>query len=103
MKVDEDTIRQKAHSFWLEAGKPEGLSVYFWRHAEDYYKRNIYENLKLPVCPKCSDTKYVQKMNVPILLVVHDSYPWFECSKCEVRWNARDGIRIKEDARHCYS
>ncbi len=105
MKDNEDNVRITAHRFWLEAGKPEGLSDYFWYKAEEYYykPRAIYENLKLPVCPKCCDTKDVEEMDVVILCNIIASYPWFRCKTCGIKWHAKEGIREKEDARPCFS
>lgn len=56
----------------------------------------IYENLKLPICPKCGDTEHVEEIkDIGVLLVVRVSYPWFGCRACEIYWNARDGIKEK--------
>lgn len=61
------------------------------------------ETLKLPICPKCHDTKSVKGMLMPVLLIVRDIYPWYECANCEIKWNVREGIRSKDDQRPCFS
>jgi len=73
-----EEVRKLAHSKWERAGKPEGYDLNFWLAAEHEIKRNtVYENLKLPICPKCCDTKNVIKINVYTLLYTHVTYPWY--------------------------
>lgn len=58
--------------------------------------------LKLPLCPRCCDTRHVIELDTLTLLIVRDSYPWYECLVCGIRWNAREGIR-EADWRPCFS
>ncbi len=62
----------------------------------------IYEEYKLPICPRCHDTQKVEVMNVCTLLYVHVAYDWFECKECGVKWHAKEGLREKDDDRPCY-
>lgn len=41
------------------------------------------ENLKLPICPKCNDTKSVYKLNTRRLDM--SSTEW-NCSECKIKW-----------------
>lgn len=61
----------------------------------------IYENLKLPICPKCGNTKTVEEMNV-LELYVHTSYEWYQCNHCHIKWHAKEGIREPDDNRPCF-
>jgi transposase-like protein len=57
--------------------------------------------LKLPVCPKCKDTKPVKVIGCSNSgpLVVSESFPWYECSECQVQWNAKYGTWDSNDPR----
>lgn len=54
-----------------------------------------YQNLKLPLCPKCSNTKHVTEslMSKYTLAVILDTIYW--CSDCDIEWN-KYGIREKD-------
>lgn len=42
------------------------------------------ENLNLPICPKCNDTKYIKEVRViPLKATFVGAY---ECTKCEIEW-----------------
>lgn len=41
------------------------------------------QNLKLPICPKCHDTKHVRKLKTIKLIVGSERY---ECKKCSIEW-----------------
>lgn len=61
------------------------------------------EELKLPICPQCHETKTVLEIKgLSTLLYVHDVYPWFKCSSCEIKWHAKEGVREKGDDRPCW-
>ncbi len=47
----------------------------------------IGENLKLPICPKCRDTKNIEEGHQ-----MTREYPYYSCPKCEIGWNAKFGI-----------
>ena len=38
------------------------------------------ENLKLPLCPKCGDTKFVKESPKLIPVII------WHCSKCNIEW-----------------
>ena len=40
-ELDEQTIRERAHRLWEQAGKPEGMDQHLWREA----KRQLREEL----------------------------------------------------------
>lgn len=44
----------------------------------------MLENLKLPLCPKCGDTKNVKDKNDYSQCVIHQ--PNYECLTCEISW-----------------
>lgn len=39
--------------------------------------------LKLPLCPKCGDTKHVEESNTQILIPTSTQY---QCHQCQIRW-----------------
>lgn len=43
------------------------------------------QNLKLPICPKCNDTKHVRKLKTIKLTIDSERY---ECKKCNIQWGA---------------
>jgi len=56
------------------------------------------QNLRLPLCPKCGDTKDVEVAKTQILIV---STTQFICENCKIRWwtvGDGDGC-IREDYR----
>lgn len=42
-------------------------------------------NLRLPICPKCNDTKYVARLTTVKTCV---GAPEHVCTKCEICWGA---------------
>jgi hypothetical protein len=54
-------------------------------------------NLRLPLCPKCGDTKPVKKCETQLLLV---STTQFCCENCNIKWWAHpshcDGTIVDE-------
>ena len=48
------------------------------------------DNLKLPLCPLCGDTKFVQNQGTILLVVTTGG--WFYCTKCKIGWNRDFGI-----------
>lgn len=68
-----------------------------------YLKTKIIDNLKLPLCPKCNETKYVEEINCSMLLYVHDYYPWYKCNICGIKWHAEFGVRKPNDTRQCFT
>ena len=40
------------------------------------------ENLKLPICPKCNEIKYVEPKKINEDVIVN----WFICVNCNVNW-----------------
>jgi len=43
------------------------------------------QNLKLPICPKCHDTKHVRTLKTIKLTLSSERY---ECKKCNIQWGA---------------
>lgn len=41
------------------------------------------QNLKLPICPKCNNTKHVRKLKTIKLIVGSERY---ECKNCRIEW-----------------
>lgn len=44
----------------------------------------MLENLKLPLCPKCGDTKKVKDKNDYSQCIIHK--PNYECLSCNISW-----------------
>lgn len=49
------------------------------------YQHELGELSKIPLCPKCSDTKYV--IESPCIKMI-PNYVTFECTKCNLSWDA---------------
>jgi len=45
------------------------------------------QNLKLPLCPKCLDTKCVNEI---FLSCVVGAYPTYRCKTCNILWEANE-------------
>jgi len=41
------------------------------------------ENFKLPLCPKCKDTKYAHANQIQLLI---PTSPQMHCDKCNISW-----------------
>ena len=48
------------------------------------------QNLVLPICPVCNDTKFV-KEETDYNGLIHDCS--HSCSKCNVKWNGKRNLR----------
>lgn len=44
----------------------------------------MLENLKLPLCPKCGDTKNVKDKNDYSQCIIHR--PNYQCTVCDISW-----------------
>lgn len=56
------------------------------------------ENLKLPICPKCNDTKNVYEM--PAVRLVTSYSTEYSCSECKIKWRITllgNGCITKQD------
>jgi hypothetical protein len=42
------------------------------------------ENLKLPICPKCNDTKSVYEL--PAVRLIPSYSTEYGCSECKIKW-----------------
>lgn len=73
---------------------PDGLDNYQIFRSLDRHPHHIAnDDLLLPICPKCNDTKNVTKQEYgAIPLIPIRLYPYYECSVCAIEWNVRDGI-----------
>lgn len=57
------------------------------------------ENLKLPICPRCNETKTVKSHNSYSTKMSPRDYNYYSCSACKIDWNYWAGIHDKQDAQ----
>ena len=51
------------------------------------------ENLKLPICPRCNETKNIKSTEFKSTkLVPYGDYSYYSCPSCNIEWNYWDGI-----------
>ena len=41
-------------------------------------------NLDLPICPKCNDTKHIKDEGTVPCIIGYDVY--YKCTKCKINW-----------------
>lgn len=44
-------------------------------------------NLSLPICPKCRDTKNIEKRQEHSVKMTYTEYKAYECKECNLYWN----------------
>ena len=57
------------------------------------------ENLKLPICPRCHETKTVKSHNSYSTKMSPRDYNYYSCDVCKIDWNYWAGIHEKQDAQ----
>jgi hypothetical protein len=57
------------------------------------------ENLKLPICPRCNETKTVKSHNSYSTKMSPRDYNYYSCSACKIDWNYWAGIHEKQDTQ----
>lgn len=60
----------------------------------------MLENLKLPLCPKCGDTKNVKDKNDYSQCVMHG--PNYECLTCDISWTPNTIVDNKTNVKHIW-
>lgn len=57
----------------------------------------LREQLKLPICPRCGETKGVTNDVHQATKITMDIGTYFHCPRCKIDWNYNFGIKERGD------